>query len=80
MQFDTTISGIPCKCFVHAYSPPKPMKVIGPGFGDALPPEEEEFQFTIQDRKGCSAPWLERKLEDSDYIRLLEEFKHHVKQ
>ena len=74
MIFDTRISGIPCQCQVNYYSPFKPMKIYGSGFGDAHPPEYEEFQFTILDRKGYKADWLENKLTVKDKDRLLEEF------
>lgn len=75
MRFDTYIQGIPCQCKVTLYSEPVAMKVTGTGFGDATPPEEEEFEFQILDRTGTPAPWLVKKLDNHDYPRLLNEFK-----
>lgn len=84
MKFDTRIAGIPCQCEVTHYSPGTPMRVYGTGMGDADPPEPEEFEFRILDRRGRVAPWLQKKVTEDDDIRLLEEFhitrlehKHH---
>lgn len=74
MVFDTTVAGIPCQCLVTSYHPAVPMQITGSGFGDAEPPEAEEFEFRIMDRKGYPAPWLERKLDKEDNKRLLKEF------
>ena len=74
MIFDTRVSGIPCLCQVNFHSPYKPMRVTGSGMGDCDPPEYEEFEFTLLDRKGYPAPWLEAKLKPVDQERLLEEF------
>ena len=74
MQFETKISGIPCLCKVIEYSPYRPMKVYGSGMGDCHPPEYEEFDFEILDRKGYKANWLTKKLKPEDTDRLLEEF------
>ena len=71
MIFDTRVAGIPCQCQVLAYSPPRPMCITGSGFGDALPPEEEVFEFQLLDTQGKYAPWLERKLTQGDRDRLL---------
>lgn len=74
MIFTTKIAGIPCQCEVIFHTKPEPMRITGSGFGDAHPPEYEEFQFTILDRKGYKAKWLEKKLTIKDIDRLLEEF------
>jgi hypothetical protein len=50
------------------------MAITGTGYGDADPPEPEEFEFTILDRRGRPAPWLERKLTEADSDRLLAEY------
>ena len=78
MIFDTQVAGIPCQCRVNFHSPYKPMKVTGSGMGDCDPPEYEEFEFTLLDRKGYKAPWLEAKLKPADQERLLEEL--HIEQ
>lgn len=72
--FHTRVHGIPCLCDVTFYSPGAPMRTTGWGYGDCDPDEPEEFEFDILDRRGYSAAWLERKLTDDDYDRLLSEY------
>jgi len=74
MVFETRVAGIPCQCLVTHYSPELPMKITGTGYGDAEPPEPEEFEFRIMDRRGYPAPWLEAKLTQQDHDRLLQEY------
>lgn len=74
MIFDTKIAGIPCQCKITFFSPYRPMKIYGPGMGDAHPPEYEELSFQILDQKGYPAPWLEKKITPKDQERLREEF------
>lgn len=62
MIFDTKIAGIPCQCRVSHYTPAVPMRVYGPGMGDADAPESADFEYEILDRKGYPAPWLEKKI------------------
>jgi hypothetical protein len=50
------------------------MRITGTGFGDADPPEPEEFEFRLLDRKGYPANWLESKLTLNDHHRLLKEY------
>lgn len=78
MQFFTQIEGIPCICQVTHYSPARPM--TGSGYGDCEPPEEEEFDFEILDRKGYRAHWLERKVDTHVEIRLQDEYLKIVKE
>jgi hypothetical protein len=73
MIFPTTVNGIPCKCQVTHFLPAVPMKVYGPGMGDADPPEEEEFDFKLLDRRGRRATWLDRYISPSVQGRLSEE-------
>lgn len=73
-DFDTRVAGIPCQVDVTFYSSPLPMRITGSGFGDADPPEAEEFEFRLLDRKGYPAPWLERKMTEDDEVRILEEY------
>ena len=75
MIFTTKIAGIPCQCEVTFHMPASPMRITGTGFGDAEPPEYEEFEFTVLDRKGYKAPWLQHKLTSADASRLTEEAK-----
>ncbi|WP_289101034.1 hypothetical protein [uncultured Marinobacter sp.] len=72
--FESRVAGIPCQIEVTYYSEDRPMRVTGSGFGDADPPEPEEFEFTVLDRKGYPAPWLERKLTRDDYQRIKQEY------
>ena len=74
MTFMTTVAGIPCRCRVTFYSHGAPMRTTGWGYGDCDPDEPEEFEFDILDRRGYPAAWLEQKLTDGDYDRLLSEY------
>jgi len=74
MVFETRVAGIPCQCLVTHHSPELPMKITGTGYGDAEPPEPEEFEFRIMDRRGYPAPWLEAKLTPADHSRLKQEY------
>lgn len=74
MIFTTKISGIPCQCEVIGYFPASPMCITGSGFGDADPPEFEDIEYQILDRKGYNAPWLSKKLTREDDYRLRDEF------
>ncbi len=70
----TRIQGIPCQIEVTYYAAATPMRITGTGYGDADPPEPEEFEFTVLDRRGRPAPWLARKLTEADSDRLLAEY------
>lgn len=48
MIFETSIQGIRCRCEVTHYAAEVPMAITGSGFGDAEPPEPEEFDFCIR--------------------------------
>ena len=74
MIFNTKIQGIPCQCSVVCLGRESPMIRYGSGAGDVIAPEYPEFEFTILDRKGYKAPWLEKKLTQQDEVRLQEEF------
>lgn len=75
MIFLDRVSGIPCQVRVLRYWPGAPMRITGSGFGDADPPEPEEFEFELLDRHGARARWLEHKLTDCDYERLRDTYK-----
>ena len=73
MRFTTTVSGIPCQCVVTDFTQSKPARITN------LPEhsyEEEptEIEFSLLDRKGYPAKWLERKLTDDDEQRLIQEY------
>lgn len=75
ITFTTQVQGIPCKCEVTHYAHACPMRITGTGFGDADPGEFEDFEFTLLDRQGYPAQWLEDKMTGADMERLLAEFK-----
>lgn len=75
MIFQSRISGIPCQIEVTHYNPERSMQVYGTGFGDAYPPEPEEFEFLVLDRSGRQADWLAAKLRPSDEARIFDEFQ-----
>lgn len=72
--FATQLQKIPCQCQVLHYSPALPMRITGTGFGDADPPEPEEFDYELLDTRGHRARWLERKATDEDDERFLREY------
>lgn len=76
MRFKTTVAGEECWCVVVDYIPGSPMVITGSGFGDAEPPEEEDFLFYIETLHGVPNDVLINKLTNQDSIRLLAEFKH----
>lgn len=58
IDVELTIAGIPCGAHVTHYSPAKPMVITGTGYGDCEPPEPEQVEFFIVDRRGYPADWL----------------------
>lgn len=52
MLFGYSLQGHPTLVQVTHYSPYCPMVITGSGFGDAEPPEEEEFEFHLCDHLG----------------------------
>lgn len=72
-MIEVRVAGIPALAEVTYYVEPEPMRITGTGFGDAEPPVQEEVEFTIRDRKGYKASWLENKLEDEKVYRDVEE-------
>ena len=78
MIFNTRVGGIPCKCKVTYYSAGSPMRVYGSGFGDCDPPEPEEFEFHLLDRKGYPAKWLECKLTPDIEEKIYSDFQTYL--
>lgn len=74
MIFQTQVSGIPCQCKVLAYFPGEPA-IIGKNPESCFPPEYSEIDFELLDRNGRRATWLEAKLKDNDFDRILEEYE-----
>ena len=52
------VAGIPAIADVHHYTPGDPGRTWGPP-ERCHPPEPEEVEFTVRDRRGRRAPWLE---------------------
>lgn len=52
MRFVLNVNDVDYICIVTHYHAPCPMRITGSGFGDADPPEEEEFDFFLQDYNG----------------------------
>ena len=61
----TQVAGIPCQILITSYYPATPMK-----YWKAeeywQPPQEEEIEWEVLDRRGRPAPWLARKLSPAD--------------
>lgn len=75
MIFPTTINDIHCLCEVLNHSPARPMQIHGSGFGDAHPPEPEEFEFQILDLEYERSTELESQVSPSMKQQLLEEYR-----
>ncbi len=77
--FNSTLQGIPCGILVTRYTPMRPGRYSGPPefcYEDELP----EMDFEVLDRHGYPASWLEEKLTDDDYERLIEEYETFLKE
>lgn len=68
MIFDYSIAGIPCRIRVDSYEP------IVPATWDH-PEEGGDFEFTVLDRRGYPAPWLERKVTPSISDKIFEHYE-----
>jgi len=75
VNLSSTVSGIPCliqvdRCLVvkgsYSYNAPSDWDYYG----------YQEIEFTVLDRKGYPAPWLERKMTDDDTDRIESEILH----
>ena len=75
-DFCTTIDGIPCGIEVTWYYGGTDFPIHS---ASLEPNDPEEFEFNVLDRKGYLAPWLERKMTESDECRILDEYKEHMK-
>ena len=65
MVFDTVAMGIPCKVEIDSYD-----EYIPPSFDS--PAEGGEIYYTILDRKGYPAKWLESRLSSAEWEELEE--------
>lgn len=76
MLFASSIQDIPVMVEVIHYQSPRPMRITGTGFGDAEPPEEEEFDFLLFDSTMQNSTVLDEFMsDDTVHAQLLEEFK-----
>lgn len=73
MIFPTTVNGIPCQCRVTHFVPGTPTRIYGFAMEDCDPPEAEEFEFELLDRRGRPAKWLDRYITPAVEDRLSEE-------
>ena len=67
-HFETTVCGIPCGVYVERYCPEE---VIRGCMSQRIdPPDPEEIEFRILDRKGYVADWLANKMTMKDIDRI----------
>ena len=78
MKFQTKVCGIPCTVVVTLYRKAVPMRIYGSGMGDCDPPEPEEFEFHLLDRRGYPAKWLEAKLTTALEEQIYEDFQKYL--
>lgn len=67
-MIETTVSGIPCQIQVDRCFVQKPMGRSADSDWDCY--GYEEIEFSVLDRKGYPAAWLEKKLTDADRERI----------
>ena len=70
----TRIAGIPCKVRVIHFTPRVPAQLTGLP-ENCYPEEGGEIEFTVLDRKGYRAPWIEKKLTKDDVERIEREYE-----
>lgn len=68
-EFDATCCGIPCIIRVTYWERYTPAKVSGPP-EHCYPAEGGEGDWEILDRNGRPAPWLERKMNQTERDRI----------
>lgn len=78
MELESRIQGIPCRVRVDYYFKQKPLGIHCDSDLDAL--GYTDMQYTILDRKGYPASWLEKKMTDRDISQIEEliEYEHHL--
>ena len=82
-RLHTTIQGIPCQIEITNYSPGRPggppASVPLRSYMDIVPPEDEEIEFEVRDRKGYRAKWLENKIDEDLRSELEIEIRDFIK-
>lgn len=72
MMIATRIQGIPCQVRVARYIPGDSGRRTG--HPDTWTPDEgAEIEYTVLDRRGRPAPWLEAKMTDADDDEICEQ-------
>jgi hypothetical protein len=71
-EFRTRVDGIPCLCRVTYYHPADETPVNSTTIS---PPDEEEFEFELLDRRGKPANWLNKKINSDIEAELLAQYK-----
>ena len=75
MKFNYTLDGVDVVVDVFHYAKPCPMRITGTGFGDATPPEDEEFEFDILDAQCLPWPEMAQKITAQEEGRILSFYK-----
>jgi len=79
------VRGIPMLVYIEAYTPPDPghMGTYDRKTGDLIdpghPPTPEQLEWTLCDRKGYPARWMERRLDKDDIQDIEYNIKEHWK-
>lgn len=76
MLFFYSLKNHPTVVDVTHYSPACPMRITGTGFGDANPPEEEEFEFHLCDHMGNPRHDLDSFLDPETEAEILAHYKY----
>ena len=78
-DLSTTAAGIPCRIRILSYTPADPGRLFGPP-EHCWPPAPEEMEWELRDRRGYPAPWLERKLTQSERAAIEQEIADWMKE
>lgn len=69
MELSTHICGIPCMVEFTVHGKYVPARIWADP-NDCYEAQYPEIEFTVCDRRGRPAPWLEKKMTDSDKERI----------
>ena len=72
----TRVAGIPCQVFLTHYSPPINGR-INAEVDYCYPPEPEEIEYEICDRRGRTAPWLAKKVTPAIDAQICAQLRSH---
>ena len=62
---EVTVQGIPALALIEHYRPGEPAKIHGPP-ETCHPGADEECDWTLWDKRGYAAPWLEKLADERD--------------